>query len=66
MILAVVLRKATPADIPGIEALIARSAKPRGRARRGIGLLLLDRCEQEACAHGFTQVELMRKTLIAP
>lgn len=29
------------------------------RARRGIGSLLLERCEQEARAHGFTQVELM-------
>lgn len=29
------------------------------RARRGIGSLLLKRCEQEARAHGFTQVELM-------
>jgi GNAT superfamily N-acetyltransferase len=30
-----------------------------GSARRGIGSLLLERCEQEARAHGFTQVELM-------
>jgi GNAT superfamily N-acetyltransferase len=140
MILALALRKATPADIPRIEALIARSARglsgadyrpeqiegalrgafgvdtqlladrcyfvaevdgrlvgcggwsfrstmfggdahtgrdsspldPRTQAariraffvdpagaRRGIGSLLLDRCEQEARAHGFTQVELM-------
>lgn len=29
------------------------------QARRGIGSLLLERCEQEARAHGFTQVELM-------
>jgi GNAT superfamily N-acetyltransferase len=29
------------------------------KARRGIGSLLLERCEQEARAHGFTQVELM-------
>src|ERR1700736_998240 len=29
------------------------------RARRGIGSLLLERCEQEARAHGFSQVELM-------
>ena len=28
-------------------------------ARRGIGSLLLDRCEQEARAHGFSRVELM-------
>lgn len=28
-------------------------------ARRGIGSLLLERCEQEARAHGFSQVELM-------
>jgi GNAT superfamily N-acetyltransferase len=28
-------------------------------ARRGIGSLLLERCEQEARTHGFTQVELM-------
>jgi GNAT superfamily N-acetyltransferase len=140
MILAVVLRKATLADIPRIEALIARSARglsaedyrppqiegalrgafgvdtqlladrcyfvaeddgrlvgcggwsfrstlfggdaqtgrdsspldPRTQAariraffvdpadaRRGIGSLLLDHCEQEARARGFTQVQLM-------
>jgi GNAT superfamily N-acetyltransferase len=29
------------------------------KARRGIGSLLLERCEQEARAHGFSQVELM-------
>jgi GNAT superfamily N-acetyltransferase len=29
------------------------------QARRGIGTLLLDRCEQEARQHGFSQVELM-------
>jgi GNAT superfamily N-acetyltransferase len=29
------------------------------KARRGVGSLLLDRCEQEARAHGFSQVELM-------
>ncbi len=29
------------------------------QARRGIGSLLLDRCEQEARAHGFSRVELM-------
>jgi N-acetylglutamate synthase-like GNAT family acetyltransferase len=29
------------------------------RARRGIGSLLLERCEREARAHGFTQAELM-------
>jgi GNAT superfamily N-acetyltransferase len=28
-------------------------------ARRGIGSLLLERCEQEARTHGFSQVELM-------
>jgi N-acetylglutamate synthase-like GNAT family acetyltransferase len=28
-------------------------------ARRGIGSLLLDRCEQEARAHGYARVELM-------
>jgi GNAT superfamily N-acetyltransferase len=28
-------------------------------ARRGIGSMLLDRCEQEARAHGFAEVELM-------
>jgi N-acetylglutamate synthase-like GNAT family acetyltransferase len=28
-------------------------------ARRGIGSLLLERCEQEARAHGFARVELM-------
>jgi GNAT superfamily N-acetyltransferase len=28
-------------------------------ARRGIGTLLLERCEQEARAHGFSTVELM-------
>jgi len=28
-------------------------------ARRGIGTLLLERCESEARAHGFSQVELM-------
>src|ERR1700693_5509776 len=28
-------------------------------ARRGIGTLLLEHCENEARAHGFTQVELM-------
>jgi GNAT superfamily N-acetyltransferase len=28
-------------------------------ARRGIGSLLLDRCEKEARAHGFARVELM-------
>jgi GNAT superfamily N-acetyltransferase len=28
-------------------------------ARRGIGTLLLERCEQEARAHGFSRVELM-------
>ena len=28
-------------------------------ARRGIGSLLLERCEQEARAHGFSRVELM-------
>ena len=28
-------------------------------ARRGIGSLLLDRCESEARAHGFSRVELM-------
>ena len=30
-----------------------------GQARRGIGSLLLDHCEKEARAHGFSQVELM-------
>jgi GNAT superfamily N-acetyltransferase len=29
------------------------------RARRGIGSLLLERCESEARAHGFSRVELM-------
>jgi GNAT superfamily N-acetyltransferase len=29
------------------------------KARRGIGSLLLDRCESEARAHGFSRVELM-------
>jgi GNAT superfamily N-acetyltransferase len=29
------------------------------QARRGIGSLLLDRCEKEARAHGFSEVELM-------
>jgi len=29
------------------------------RARRGIGTLLLERCEQEARARGFSEVELM-------
>ncbi len=29
------------------------------KARRGIGTLLLDRCEREARAHGFSRVELM-------
>jgi N-acetylglutamate synthase-like GNAT family acetyltransferase len=29
------------------------------QARRGIGTLLLERCEQEAKMHGFSQVELM-------
>jgi N-acetylglutamate synthase-like GNAT family acetyltransferase len=29
------------------------------KARRGIGSLLLERCEQEARAYGFSQVELM-------
>lgn len=29
------------------------------KARRGIGSLLLERCEHEARAHGFSQVELM-------
>jgi GNAT superfamily N-acetyltransferase len=28
-------------------------------ARRGIGSLLLDRCEQEARAHGFSEAEMM-------
>jgi GNAT superfamily N-acetyltransferase len=30
-----------------------------GHARRGIGSLLLDRCETEARAHGYVRVELM-------
>jgi N-acetylglutamate synthase-like GNAT family acetyltransferase len=30
-----------------------------GNARRGIGSLLLDRCESEARAHGYARVELM-------
>ena len=30
-----------------------------GSARRGIGSLLLDRCEKEARAHGYARVELM-------
>jgi GNAT superfamily N-acetyltransferase len=30
-----------------------------GSARRGIGSLLLDRCEREARAHGYARVELM-------
>jgi GNAT superfamily N-acetyltransferase len=29
------------------------------QARRGIGTMLLERCEQEAKKHGFSQVELM-------
>jgi N-acetylglutamate synthase-like GNAT family acetyltransferase len=29
------------------------------RARRGIGSMLLDRCEEEARAHGYARVELM-------
>jgi GNAT superfamily N-acetyltransferase len=29
------------------------------KARRGIGSLLLDHCEREALAHGFSRVELM-------
>jgi GNAT superfamily N-acetyltransferase len=30
-----------------------------GHARRGIGTMLLERCESEARAHGFTRFELM-------
>src|SRR5277367_3475339 len=30
-----------------------------GQARRGIGSMLLERCENEARAHGFSHVELM-------
>ena len=30
-----------------------------GSARRGIGTMLLDRCESEARAHGYARVELM-------
>jgi GNAT superfamily N-acetyltransferase len=30
-----------------------------GNARRGIGSLLLDHCEQQARAHGYSRVELM-------
>ena len=30
-----------------------------GNARRGIGSLLLDHCERQAHAHGYTRVELM-------
>ncbi len=30
-----------------------------GKARRGIGSLLLDHCEREARRHGFSQLELM-------
>jgi GNAT superfamily N-acetyltransferase len=30
-----------------------------GSTRRGVGSLLLERCEQEALAHGFSAVELM-------
>ena len=28
-------------------------------ARRGLGTMILDRCEQDAMAHGFTRFELM-------
>ena len=44
---------------------LTQSAKIRAffvdpaHARRGIGTLLLERCEQEARAHGFSRVELM-------
>jgi len=46
--------------VPGIHAAKVRAffVDP-GNARRGIGTLLLDRCEKEARAHGFTAVELM-------
>jgi GNAT superfamily N-acetyltransferase len=46
--------------VPGTHAAKVRAffVDP-GNARRGIGTLLLDRCEQEARAHGFTEVELM-------
>lgn len=46
--------------VPGADAAKVRAffVDP-GNARRGIGTLLLDRCEKEARAHGFTEVELM-------
>jgi GNAT superfamily N-acetyltransferase len=46
--------------VPGLHAAKIRAffVDP-ARARRGIGSLLLERCEQEARAHGFRKVELM-------
>jgi GNAT superfamily N-acetyltransferase len=52
-------RDASPLD-PRIHAAKIRAffVDP-SQARRGIGTLLLERCEQEAKRHGFSQVELM-------
>jgi GNAT superfamily N-acetyltransferase len=52
-------RDASPLDPNTQPAKIRAFFVDPARARRGIGTLLLERCEREAREHGFSQVELM-------
>jgi len=52
-------RDSSPLDPKTQAAKIRAFFVDPSRARRGIGTLLLERCEREARAHGFCEVELM-------
>jgi GNAT superfamily N-acetyltransferase len=52
-------RDATTLDPATQAAKIRAFFVDPGHARRGLGSMLLEHCEQQARAHGFTRVELM-------
>jgi len=52
-------RQPEPLDPPRDAARIRAFFVHPGHARRGIGRMLLERCEQEARAHGFQAAELI-------